>query len=151
MAVKARQAASFLTRRPRTIRCARSMRVVEADPPIPRPRHELGKEWMVRWRTVEFNPTISHRREYHPGENVKDEGLRKFQGIVVPSLVLCLAACAGPEPMLRSNAKFQLQGRKAAKLEVIMTEPSASTQARFTACCHRKAGRSSRSHGHVGL
>ncbi|MDN5942527.1 MAG: hypothetical protein L0H94_11645 [Nitrospira sp.] len=34
-------------------------------------------------------------------------------------------ACAGPEPMLRSNAKVQLQGREAAKLEI--------------AACQRKA------------
>jgi outer membrane lipoprotein SlyB len=47
------------------------------------------------------------------------EGLRKFQGIVIPSLILCLAACAGPEPLLRSNAKFQLQGQEAAKLDVV--------------------------------
>jgi len=45
-------------------------------------------------------------------------GLRKFKGIVAPVLILCLVACAGPEPMLRSNAKFQLQGREAAKLDV---------------------------------
>ena len=31
---------------------------------------------------------------------------------------MSLVACAGPEPMLRSNAKFQLQGREAAKLDV---------------------------------
>ena len=44
--------------------------------------------------------------------------MRKFKGIVVSVLILCLAACAGPEPMLRSNAKLQLQGREAAKLDV---------------------------------
>ena len=44
--------------------------------------------------------------------------MRKFQGIVVLVLILCLAACAGPEPMLRPNAKFQLQGKEAAKLDV---------------------------------
>ena len=44
--------------------------------------------------------------------------MRKFQGIIIPVLVLFQVACAGPEPMLRSNAKFQLQGREAAKLEV---------------------------------
>jgi hypothetical protein len=38
------------------------------------------------------------------------------QGVVV-LLVLSLAACAGPEPMLRSNAKLQLQGREASKLD----------------------------------
>ena len=51
--------------------------------------------------------------------------MRKFQSIVIPSLILCLAACAEPEPMLRSNAKFQLQGREAAKLEVIMCQQKA--------------------------
>jgi outer membrane lipoprotein SlyB len=51
--------------------------------------------------------------------------LRKVQGIVVPGLVLCLAACAGPEPLLRSNAKFQLQGQETAKREVIMCQQKA--------------------------
>jgi len=53
------------------------------------------------------------------------EGLRKFQGVVIPGLILCLAACAGPEPMLRSNAKFQLQGREAAKLDVAVCQKKA--------------------------
>ena len=76
-------------------------------------------------RAVEPNPTISHRSEGHPGENKEGEGLRKFQDIIIPGLVLCLAACAGPEPMLRSNAKFQLQGREAAKLEVAACQQKA--------------------------
>jgi outer membrane lipoprotein SlyB len=40
-------------------------------------------------------------------------------------MVMSLVACAGPEPMLRSNAKFQLQGREMAKLEVIMCQQKA--------------------------
>ena len=52
-------------------------------------------------------------------------GLRKFKGIVAPVLILCLVACAGPEPMLRSNAKFQLQGREAAKLDVAACQQKA--------------------------
>jgi len=76
-------------------------------------------------RAVEPNPTISHRSVYHPGQNEEGEELRKFQAIVTAGLVLSLAACAGPEPMLRSNAKFQLQGREAAKLEVIMCQQKA--------------------------
>ena len=45
--------------------------------------------------------------------------MKKVHGIVIPGLILCLAACAGgPEPILRPNAKFQLQGREAAKLDV---------------------------------
>ncbi len=58
-------------------------------------------------------------------KNKEDEGLRKFQSIVVPSLILCLVACAGPEPILRSNAKFQLQGREAAKLDVAACQQKA--------------------------
>ncbi|MDE3041559.1 MAG: hypothetical protein KGJ82_13445 [Nitrospirota bacterium] len=34
-------------------------------------------------------------------------------------------ACAGPEPLLRSNAKFQLQGREAAKLDIAMCQQEA--------------------------
>jgi phage tail tape-measure protein len=45
--------------------------------------------------------------------------------VVVLLMCLSLAACAGPEPMLRSNAKFQLQGREAAKLEVTMCQQKA--------------------------
>ena len=52
------------------------------------------------------------------GESEEGEGLKKFQAIIIPVLILCLAACAGPEPMLRSNAKLLLQGREAAKLDV---------------------------------
>ena len=44
---------------------------------------------------------------------------------VVLVLGMSLLACAGPEPMLRSNAKVQLQGREAAKLEVIMCQRKA--------------------------
>ena len=53
------------------------------------------------------------------------EGLRKFQSIVISGLVLSLVACAGTGPLLKSNAKFQLQGREMAKLEVIMCQQKA--------------------------
>lgn len=33
-------------------------------------------------------------------------------------MIFSLLACAAPEPMLRSNAKLQLQGREASKLDV---------------------------------
>ena len=72
-----------------------------------RPNHLASKRVPSRWKKKE------------------GEGLRKFQGIVIPGLVLCLAACAGPEPLLRSNAKLQLQGREMAKLEVIMCQQKA--------------------------
>jgi hypothetical protein len=44
--------------------------------------------------------------------------LVRAHGVVVLLMCLSLVACAGPEPMLRSNAKLQLQGREAAKLDV---------------------------------
>ena len=44
---------------------------------------------------------------------------------VVLVLGMSFVACAGPEPLLRSNAKFQLQGREMAKLEVIMCQQKA--------------------------
>ena len=51
--------------------------------------------------------------------------MRKIQSIIVSVLILCLAACAGPEPMLRANAKFQLQGREAAKVDVAACQKKA--------------------------
>ena len=53
--------------------------------------------------------------------------MKKFRAIVIAGLVLSLAACAGgrPEPMLRPNAKLQLQGREAAKLDVAVCQKKA--------------------------
>lgn len=46
--------------------------------------------------------------------------------IVAAVMVLSLMACAGgPEPMLRSNAKLQLQGREAANLDVAACQKKA--------------------------
>jgi phage tail tape-measure protein len=50
---------------------------------------------------------------------------RPVYQIVLAVSVLSFSACAGPEPMLRSNAKFQLQGREAAKLEVAACQQKA--------------------------
>ena len=48
------------------------------------------------------------------------------QHVVAAVTVLSLVACAGgPEPMLRSNAKLQLQGREAAKLDVAACQKKA--------------------------
>ena len=44
---------------------------------------------------------------------------------VVAVLGMSLLACAGPEPLLRSNAKYQLQGREAAKFDVAMCQKKA--------------------------
>lgn len=48
-------------------------------------------------------------------ERVAETRWREFLIVVT---AMSLLACAGPEPMLRSNAKLQLQGREASKLEV---------------------------------
>ncbi|MBU6479044.1 MAG: hypothetical protein KGS09_00680 [Nitrospirae bacterium] len=48
-----------------------------------------------------------------------------WQRGVVFVLGISLMACAGPEPLLRSNAKFQLQGREAAKLDIAMCQQEA--------------------------
>jgi outer membrane lipoprotein SlyB len=45
--------------------------------------------------------------------------------VVLAVSVLGFAACAGPEPLLRSNAKVQLQGREAAKLDVAACQQKA--------------------------
>ena len=51
--------------------------------------------------------------------------LVKGHSVVVLLMCLSLAACAGPGPLLKSNAKLQLQGREMAKLEVIMCQQKA--------------------------
>jgi hypothetical protein len=45
--------------------------------------------------------------------------------LVLAVSVLSVVACAGPEPLLRSNAKFQLQGREAAKVDVAACQKKA--------------------------
>ena len=51
--------------------------------------------------------------------------LVKGHSVVVLLMCLSVVACAGPEPMLRSNAKFQLQGREAAKMDVAACQQKA--------------------------
>ena len=50
---------------------------------------------------------------------------KRMQGIGVVVTALSLLACAGPEPMLRSNAHYQLQGREASKLDVAVCQNKA--------------------------
>lgn len=50
---------------------------------------------------------------------------RSVYQIILAVSLLSVVACAGPEPMLRSNAKFQLQGREAAKLDVAACQQKA--------------------------
>lgn len=71
------------------------------------------------------HPTM--RRGYHScdcGEKWKKVCIFVYQ-LVLAVMVLSLVACAGPEPLLRSNAKFQLQGREAAKLDVAVCQQKA--------------------------
>ncbi|TKB53572.1 MAG: hypothetical protein E8D50_07690 [Nitrospira sp.] len=51
--------------------------------------------------------------------------MRKFQAVVTAGLILSLAACAGPGPLLKSNARLQMQGREMAKFEVIICQQKA--------------------------
>ncbi|BCA54676.1 conserved exported protein of unknown function [Nitrospira sp. KM1] len=47
-----------------------------------------------------------------------ENGSNRSDLAIVLALVVSLGACAGPEPLLRPNAKYQLQGREASKLDV---------------------------------
>jgi len=91
-------------RRPRTMKqCSVDARS-EAQPSHPTMmRRNPSCDCVVRWKKVCVS--VHH--------------------IVATLTVLSLVACAGPEPMLRSNAKFQLQGREAAKLEVAACQQKA--------------------------
>jgi outer membrane lipoprotein SlyB len=91
-------------RRPRTIRMCSVDARSEAQPSHPTMRRGCpSRDWKGAWKKV---------------------CLSVYQIILAVSL-LSVVACAGPEPMLRSNAKLQLQGREAAKLEVIMCQQKA--------------------------
>ncbi|MBI3808567.1 MAG: hypothetical protein HY281_13815 [Nitrospirae bacterium] len=91
-------------RRPRTMKqCSVDARS-EAHPSHPTMRRRCrSRDWREAWKKV---------------------CLSVYQIILAVSL-LSVVACAGPEPMLRSNAKLQLQGREAAKLEVIICQQKA--------------------------
>jgi outer membrane lipoprotein SlyB len=87
----------LLARRPRTMKqCSVDARS-EAQPSHPTMRERYAScDWRGEWKKI---------------------CISVYQLVLAVS-VLSVVACAGPEPMLRSNAKFQLQGREAAKLEV---------------------------------
>ena len=70
------------------------------------------------------HPTMRKRYPSRDGGAWKKICLSVYQFFLVVSL-LGVVACAGPEPMLRSNAKFQLQGREAAKLDVAACQQKA--------------------------
>ena len=76
----------------------------------------------------EFRPSHPTMRRRYPsrdcGGTWKKICTSVYQ-VVLAVTVLSLVACAGPEPMLRSNAKFQLQGREAAKLDIAACQQKA--------------------------
>ena len=87
----------LLARRPRTIRMCSVDARSEAQPSHPTMRKRYAScDWRGAWKRI--CPSV-------------------YQ-LVLAVTVLSLVACAGPEPMLRSNAKVQLHGREAAKLDV---------------------------------
>jgi hypothetical protein len=65
------------------------------------------------------HPTILRRRYSVCGCVVRWKKICvSVQHVVAAVTILSFVACAGPEPMLRSNAKLLLEGREAAKLDV---------------------------------
>jgi outer membrane lipoprotein SlyB len=65
------------------------------------------------------HPTMIRRRDHVCDRVVRWKKIGvSVQHIVAALTIVSFAACAGPEPMLRSNAKLLLEGREAAKLDV---------------------------------
>jgi outer membrane lipoprotein SlyB len=71
------------------------------------------------------NPTMRRRYPSRDWRGAWKKACTSVYQIVLAAAVLSFVACAGPEPMLRSNAKFQLQGREAAKLDVTVCQQKA--------------------------
>ena len=106
MAIKSSWGGSvaLLARRTRTIRMCSFDARSEAQPSHPtKKKKDASCDWGRAWRKI---------------------CLSVYQ-IIFAMTVLSVVACAGPEPLLKSNAKFQLQGREMAKLEVIMCQQKA--------------------------
>ncbi|MEY4704218.1 MAG: hypothetical protein RL042_414 [Nitrospirota bacterium] len=99
MAIKSSRDSSvgLRARRPRTMKqCSVDARS-EAQPSHPTMRRRcLSRDWGAAWKRARTS----------------------VYQIALAAAVLSFAACAGPEPLLRSNAKLQLQGREASKLEI---------------------------------
>ena len=106
MAIKSSRDGSvgLLARRPRTIRMCSVDARSEAQPSHPTIRKRGSScDWRGMWKKI---------------------CISVYQLVLAVS-VLSVVACAGPEPMLRSNAKFQLQGREAAKMDVAACQQKA--------------------------
>ncbi len=106
MAIKSSRDGSvgLLARRPRTMKqCSVDARSeAQSSHPTMRER-DSSCDWRGMWKRI-FGPVYQ---------------------IVLAVTVLNLVACAGPEPLLRSNAKLQLQGREAANLDVAACQQKA--------------------------
>ncbi len=106
---------------------ARSTRALEATPFHPVARWE--KKWVgenrVRSEAQPSHPTMRRRFASCDWRGAMKKVSRLVYQIVLAVSVLSLAACAGPGPLLKSNAKFQLQGREMAKYEVIICQQKA--------------------------
>ncbi len=91
-------------RRPRTMKqCSVDARS-EAQPSHPTMRRGCAsRDWVGAWKKVCLS----------------------IHQIILAVSLLSVVSCAGPEPMLRSNAKVQLQGREAAKLDVAACQQKA--------------------------
>jgi outer membrane lipoprotein SlyB len=71
------------------------------------------------------HPTMRRRHPSRDWGSVWKKICRSVSHIILAVTVLSLVACAGPEPLLRSNAKVQLEGREAAKLDVAACQQKA--------------------------
>ncbi|HEY6260955.1 MAG TPA: hypothetical protein VIW47_05135 [Nitrospiraceae bacterium] len=91
-------------RRPRTIRMCSVDARSETQPSHPTMKRECSsRDWRGAWK----------------------KGCVSGYQIILGVSLLSVVGCAGPEPMLRSNAKFQLQGQEAAKLDVAACQQKA--------------------------
>jgi len=108
-------------RRPRTMkRCSLGLEACLGTP-------GRGGENNARSEAQSSRPTMIRGRSHFCDCVVRWKKVSlSVRHIVAAVMVVSLVACAGgPEPLLRSNAKFQLQGREAAKLEVIICQQKA--------------------------
>ena len=90
-------------------------------------RPRTMKQCLVDARS-EAQPSHPTMRRRYPSRDWRGEWKKACTSvyqIVLAVAVLSFVACAGPEPLLRSNAKYQLQGREAANLDVAMCQKKA--------------------------
>jgi len=106
---------------------ARSGRSVSPHPPEGEQASLEGASISVDARS-ETQPSQPTMRRYASRDlrGARKKICKSVYQVVLAVSILSLVACAGsPEPLLRSNAKFQLQGRQAAQLDVAMCQRKA--------------------------